>query len=117
MPVKVASNAEVAHCGPTPVQAVADLFALQRLHQDILFCKYDYIACERVKAINRMFQQLCSELPGVCCPLVDAFAIPDLFLRAPIGTCNRALCSLASFQWLGVAQAAIVLCIPMKKCR
>ncbi len=38
MPVNVASKAEVAYCGPTAVQANADLFALQRLHQDILFC-------------------------------------------------------------------------------
>ncbi len=38
IPVNVASNAEVAHHGPTAVQTIAGLFALQRIHQDILFC-------------------------------------------------------------------------------
>ena len=30
----------------------------------------------------------CSELRGVSLPLVDAFAIPDHILRAPIGLSN-----------------------------
>ena len=37
MPVNVTSNAEVAHCGPTAVQAIAGLSAVQRIHQDTLF--------------------------------------------------------------------------------
>ena len=45
--VNVTSSAEVAHCGPMAVQAVADLFSLQRIHQDILFCNDDYVACEK----------------------------------------------------------------------
>jgi acyl-CoA oxidase len=90
MPVDVASNAEVAHHGPAAVQAIADLFALQRIHQDILFRNDDYVAPEKAKAIKRMIEKLCSELRGVCCPLVDAFAIPDFILRAPIGLSTAA---------------------------
>ena len=63
----MASNAEVAHRGPTTVQAISDLFALQRIHQDIFFCNDDYVASEKAKAINRMIEKLCSELQGVCC--------------------------------------------------
>ncbi len=72
------------------VQAMADLFALQRIQQDILFRNDDYVAPEKAKAIKRMIEKLCSELRGVCCPLVDAFAIPDFILRAPIGLSTAA---------------------------
>ena len=72
------------------VQAMADLFALQRIHQDIMFRNDDYVAPEKAKAIKRMIEKLCLELRGVCCPLVDAFAIPDFILRAPIGLSTAA---------------------------
>ena len=72
------------------LQAMADLFALQRIQQDILFRNDDYVAPEKAKAIKRMIEKLCSELRGVCCPLVDAFAIPDFILRAPIGLSTAA---------------------------
>ena len=72
------------------VQAMADLFALQRIHQDIMFRNDDYVAPEKAKAIKRMIEKLCGELRGVCCPLVDAFAIPDFILRAPIGLSTAA---------------------------
>ena len=72
------------------IQAMADLFALQRIQQDILFRNDDYVAPEKAKAIKRMIEKLCSELRGVCCPLVDAFAIPDFILRAPIGLTTAA---------------------------
>lgn len=77
-------------CIFTAVQAMADLFALQRIQQDILFRNDDYVAPEKAKAIKRMIEKLCSELRGVCCPLVDAFAIPDFILRAPIGLSTAA---------------------------
>lgn len=72
------------------MQAMADLFALQRIHQDIMFRNDDYVAPEKAKAIKRMIEKLCLELRGVCCPLVDAFAIPDFILRAPIGLSTAA---------------------------
>ena len=67
------------------LQALADLFALQRIHDDILFAHADYVAPDKAKAIQRLIEQLCSELRVVALPLVDAFAIPDHILRAPIG--------------------------------
>jgi acyl-CoA oxidase len=39
----------------------------------------------QAKAIYRLIGSLCGELRGVAVPLVDAFAIPDHILRAPIG--------------------------------
>jgi acyl-CoA oxidase len=84
----------------TAVQAMADLFALQRIQQDILFRNDDYVAPEKAKAIKRMIEKLCSELRGVCCPLVDAFAIPDFILRAPIG--QGPIRCLPSVHWLGI---------------
>ena len=77
-------------CLMCAMQAMADLFALQRIHQDIMFRNDDYVAPEKAKAIKRMIEKLCLELRGVCCPLVDAFAIPDFILRAPIGLSTAA---------------------------
>lgn len=45
----------------------------------------EYIAPSKAKAIQRLLVELCSELRGVAVPLVNAFAIPDHILRAPIG--------------------------------
>lgn len=45
----------------------------------------EYIAPSKAKAISRLVVTLCSELRGVALPLVNAFAIPDHILRAPIG--------------------------------
>lgn len=67
------------------LKAMADLFALQKIQSDILFRNDDYIAPDKAKAIGRLIEQLCRDLRGVAVPLVDAFAIPDHILRAPIG--------------------------------
>jgi len=66
------------------LKAMADLFALERIHSDIMFRNDDYIAPEKAKAIQRMIEKLCSEIRGVAVPLCDAFGIPDHILRAPI---------------------------------
>lgn len=66
------------------LKAMADLFALEKIHADIMFRNDDYIAPEKAKAIQRMIENLCSELRGVAVPLCDAFGIPDHILRAPI---------------------------------
>ena len=57
----------------------------------------------QAKAIQRLIAALCSELRGVAVPLVDAFAIPDHILRAPIGLRWAAgLCRLAGLAgWTG----------------
>jgi acyl-CoA oxidase len=64
---------------------MADLFALRAIEGDMLFRNADYVASSKAKAIQRLIVQLCSDLRGVAVPLVDAFAIPDHVLRAPIG--------------------------------
>jgi len=63
----------------------ADLFALERIHADVLFRNEDYVAPEKEKAIRKMIEHLCAELRAVAVPLVDSFGIPDEILRAPIG--------------------------------
>jgi acyl-CoA oxidase len=68
----------------TSLKAMVDLFALERIYNDIAFRNDDYIAPEKAKAVRRTIERLCSELRGVAVPLVDAFAIPDHILRAPI---------------------------------
>jgi acyl-CoA oxidase len=67
------------------LKAMADLFALERIHADIVLRNDDYIAPEKAKAIARLVERLCGELRAVAVPLVDSFAIPDHILRAPIG--------------------------------
>ena len=64
----------------TVALAVADLFALQSIHQDILLCNEKCALSGKAKAISRMFEQLCSELQGTCGPLVDAVAFQGLVL-------------------------------------
>lgn len=66
------------------LKAMVDLFALERIYNDIAFRNDDYIAPEKSKAVRRTVEKLCAELRGVALPLVDAFAIPDHILRAPI---------------------------------
>jgi len=67
------------------LKAMADLFALQKIYDDIVFRNDDYIAPEKAKAINRMIERLCAELRGVAVPLCDSFGLADHILRAPIG--------------------------------
>ncbi|KAL4429343.1 hypothetical protein ABPG77_005117 [Micractinium sp. CCAP 211/92] len=79
------------------LKALADLFALDRIHSDIIFRNDDYIAPEKAKAIQRLIEGLCGELRGVAVPLVDAFAIPDHILRAPIGLSTSAVDPYGSY--------------------
>ncbi|KXZ46313.1 hypothetical protein GPECTOR_45g183 [Gonium pectorale] len=67
------------------LRAMADLFALRLIEGDMMFRNDEYIAPSKAKAISRLVMQLCGELRGVALQLVDAFAIPDAILRAPIG--------------------------------
>jgi acyl-CoA oxidase len=84
-----AALARVAACADpecrASLKAMADLFALDRIHADIMFRNDDYIAPEKAKAIHRLIERLCADLRVVAVPLCDAFAIPDHVLRAPIG--------------------------------
>ena len=55
---------------------MADVFALQRIHADVLFRNDDYVAAEKAKAIGRLLEHLRRELREVALPLVDAWNIP-----------------------------------------
>ncbi|GAX78643.1 hypothetical protein CEUSTIGMA_g6081.t1 [Chlamydomonas eustigma] len=70
------------------LKALSDLYALRCIESDMLFRNEDYIAPAKAKAMQRLMVDLCSELRGVAPALVDAFAIPDHILRAPIGLSN-----------------------------
>lgn len=73
------------------LKSMADVFALEKIQNDIIFRNDDYIAPEKAKAIQRLIEHLCRELRGVALPLVDSFAIPDHILRAPIGLSTGAV--------------------------
>lgn len=87
--VMLDSFMQAVHQCPDPdckksLKAMADLFALERIHSDIIFRNDDYIAPEKAKAIMKMIESLSGELRGVAVPLCNAFGIPDHILRAPI---------------------------------
>jgi acyl-CoA oxidase len=67
------------------LQALADIFALKRIHDDILFRNDEFVGADKSKAIQHLLESLYREVRGVALPLVDAFEIPDFILRAPIG--------------------------------
>lgn len=69
-------------------------FAVLDLLTDCIMCALlwfnvtrneEYLSPGKAKAMQRLQEELCSELRGVAVQLVDAFAIPDIILRAPIG--------------------------------
>lgn len=67
------------------LKALADLFALRCIEQDVIFRNDEFVAPAKAKAIQRLIVTLCSELRGVALGLVSAFGVPDHILRAPIG--------------------------------
>ena len=87
----LSASALVQACSPAlmegggAMQVMADVFALQRIQSDVMFRNDDYVAAEKVKAINRLLEHLRMEMRSQAVPLVDAFNIPDHILRAPIG--------------------------------
>jgi acyl-CoA oxidase len=71
------------------LQVMGEVFALQRIQADVLFRNDDYVAAEKVKAINRLLERLRMDMRTQALPLVDAFSIPDHILRAPIGLSHQ----------------------------
>ncbi|GBG72769.1 hypothetical protein CBR_g12337 [Chara braunii] len=68
------------------LKLLCDLYALERIWEDIgAFRNEEYLAPNKAKAIHRLVEYLCFEARGAAKELVDAFAIPDAMLRAPIG--------------------------------
>ncbi|MCH9648721.1 MAG: acyl-CoA dehydrogenase family protein [Deltaproteobacteria bacterium] len=64
---------------------LCDLFALSRLEADRgWYLSQGYLEAGKSKAIRNLVNQLCRELRPQALALVDAFAIPDSVLGAPI---------------------------------
>ncbi len=62
-----------------------DLYALERILADqAWFMRHDVIETGKARAIRGQVHALCAEVREVALPLVDAFAIPDAVLAAPI---------------------------------
>ncbi|MEM6336002.1 MAG: acyl-CoA dehydrogenase [Bacteroidota bacterium] len=62
------------------------LFGLNRMHQDIAwFMEHNYVSDAKARAIKKQVRRLCHEIRPQALHLVDAFAIPDELLAAPIG--------------------------------
>jgi acyl-CoA oxidase len=58
-------------------------FVLQR-HLD-LFMEEEYLSGSHAKMIRQLFVDQCKDLRTDAVPLVDAWAIPDFVIKAPIG--------------------------------
>lgn len=64
---------------------LCDLWALSRLAADMAwFVEDGYVEPWKARAIREQVERLCGELRGGAVDLVDAFAIPDACLAAPI---------------------------------
>jgi acyl-CoA oxidase len=59
---------------------------VQIIERDLVFRNHEVIAPSKSKAIQKLLLKLCANLRSVAGALVDAFAIPDGILRAPIAT-------------------------------
>jgi acyl-CoA oxidase len=67
------------------LKTVCDLFALSKIEEDSgWYLENGYIEGVKARAIRRMVNRLCAETRQQAQALVDAFAIPDELLGAPI---------------------------------
>jgi len=81
--------AHIARCEEeslaTILSTVCDLYALHRIESDRgWFQEHGYLESSKAKAIRKLVNKLCAEVRQQAVPLVDAFAIPDELLAAPI---------------------------------
>jgi acyl-CoA oxidase len=68
------------------LKLLCDLFALHHLDQDRgWFLAHGYFESAKARAIHYQIDRLCAEIRPHAGALVDAFAIPDELLAAPIG--------------------------------
>ncbi|CAO2149638.1 unnamed protein product [Urochloa humidicola] len=73
------------------LKLVCDLYALDRIWKDIgTYRNVDYVAPNKAKAINKLTDYLSYQVRLVAQELVDAFDLPDLIIRAPIGMQSQA---------------------------
>jgi acyl-CoA oxidase len=67
------------------LERVCDLYALSAIEEDLAwFLGHGRLTASRAKAVTAAVNSLCSELRPHARTLVDAFAIPDRFLAAPM---------------------------------
>jgi acyl-CoA oxidase len=72
------------------LELVRDLSALVNLERDRgWFLEQGYFEGAKAEAIRSLVEELCAEVRRHALGLVDAFAIPDAVLAAPIGTRDR----------------------------
>ncbi|KAL6841620.1 hypothetical protein ACP4OV_028559 [Aristida adscensionis] len=73
------------------LKLVCDLYALDRIWKDIgTYRNVDYVAPNKAKAIHKLTDYLSYQVRLVARELVDAFDLPDLIIRAPIGMQSEA---------------------------
>ncbi|MEU4517134.1 acyl-CoA dehydrogenase [Amycolatopsis sp. NPDC024027] len=71
----------------TLLERVCDLYALSAVEEDLAwFLGHGRLTAARAKAVTSAVNRLCSELRPHARTLVDAFAIPEQFLAAPMLT-------------------------------
>ncbi|WP_328612490.1 acyl-CoA dehydrogenase family protein [Amycolatopsis sp. NBC_00355] len=71
----------------TVLERVCDLYALSAIEEDLAwFLGHGRLSASRGKAVTAAVNGLCAELRPHARTLVDAFAIPEQFLRAPMLT-------------------------------
>jgi acyl-CoA oxidase len=69
----------------TLLERVCDLYALSAIEEDLAwFLGHGRLTASRAKAVTAAVNSLCAELRPHARTLVDAFAIPDRFLAAPM---------------------------------
>jgi acyl-CoA oxidase len=67
------------------LERVCDLYALSAIEEDLAwFLGHGRLTASRAKAVTAAVNKLCSELRPHARTLVDAFAIPEQFLAAPM---------------------------------
>ena len=67
------------------LKGLCELFALSRMEEDSgWFLEAGYIQGNKAKAIRKLVNELCLNVRQNALPLVDAFAIPEEILAAPI---------------------------------
>ncbi|KAK3120489.1 hypothetical protein QOZ80_9AG0688550 [Eleusine coracana subsp. coracana] len=73
------------------LKLVCDLYALDRIWKDIgTYRNVDYVAPNKAKAIHKLTDYLSYQVRLVARELVDAFDLPDVIIRAPIGLQSEA---------------------------
>jgi len=72
------------------LKLLCDLYALDELESDrAFFMEHGRLSGPRCKAITREVNRLCNEVRQCAGQLVDAFAIPDEVIAAPIGLADE----------------------------